>query len=68
MHARTAVTWLNQLQKYVLLSTMEAEIIVAERSYKKMIWQTRICKEITAMSDVPVLNVNNLSTDKLVKN
>jgi transposase len=68
VHGGTAVSWLSQLQKSVSLSTMEAEIIAASEAAKEIIWLVRMCKEVTVENSVPVLNIDNMSTVKLVKN
>ncbi len=68
VHSKAAVSWVSQLQKSVSLSTTEAEIIAASEATKEVIWLARMCSEITGFNGIPVLNVDNLSTVKLVKN
>jgi hypothetical protein len=63
-----AVLWSSQKQRVVALSTTEAELIAACEAAKDVIWLTRMLTELTSLSAKPVVNVDNMSTIKLIKN
>jgi hypothetical protein len=62
------ITWLSQRQKCVALSTTEAEFIAANEAAKELTWLSRLLHEITVLTEIPLLRVDNLSALKLVKN
>ena len=64
----TAVSWTSQLQKYVALSTTEAEFVAASEGAKELVWLTRLLSEIGKRDETPTLFVDNASAIKLVKN
>ena len=41
-----AVSWQSKLQKYVALSTTEAEYITATEAYKEMLWMKNLLLEL----------------------
>jgi hypothetical protein len=67
LHCRP-ITWLIQRQKCVTLSTTEAEFIAANEAAKELTWLSRLLHEITVLTEIPLLRVDNMSALKLVKN
>lgn len=63
-----AITWNSQRQKCVAMSTTEAELIAASEATKEIVWLSRLLCEITTVTEIPVLMVDNMSTLKLVNN
>ena len=63
-----AITWNSQRQKCVAMSTTEAELIAASEATKEIVWLSRLLCEITTVTEIPVLMVDNMSTLKLGKN
>jgi hypothetical protein len=63
-----AISWMSQRQKSIALSTTEAEFMAASEAAKEIIWLSRLFAEITSLSEVPVLFMDNLSAVKLSKN
>ena len=45
-YARGAVAWQFRLQKYVALSTIEAEFITAIKAYKELLWMRKFMREL----------------------
>jgi hypothetical protein len=63
-----AISWMSQRQKSIALSTTEAEFVAASEAAKELVWLTRLFAQITSLSKVPVLFMDNLSTVKLSEN
>jgi hypothetical protein len=68
MYGGCAVTWSSKQQQCVALSTTEAEFIAASEAAREAIWLTKLLSDLTMMSQVPVISIDNQSTIKLVKN
>lgn len=62
----TAVSWAQQLQKSVVLSTTEAEFVSTTEGAKELVWLKRLLTEIGGSRDVLTLLIDNAI--KLVKN
>lgn len=63
-----AISWLSQRQKSVALSTTEAEFIAASEATKDIVWLSRLLNELTVLKSTPILNIDNMSALRLVKN
>lgn len=66
--AEGPISWLSKRQTSVALSTTEAEFVAACEAAKEAIWLNRLLREITVLSSVPVLHIDNMSAIKLIKN
>lgn len=63
-----AISWTSQLQKSVVLSTTEAEIVAASEDAKQLTWLTRLSELLGHNKFFPTLHVDNASAVKLAKN
>lgn len=68
LHMGGPVSWSSQRQKSVALSTTEAEFIAASEAAKEIVWLSRLFSEISVLTSIPVLKIDNMSAVKLVKN
>ena len=68
LHNGTAISWISQRQKYVSLSTTEAESVTASEGTKELIWLNRLFREIADANNIPVSCVDNMIAIQLVKN
>ncbi|GBM18541.1 Retrovirus-related Pol polyprotein from transposon TNT 1-94 [Araneus ventricosus] len=62
-----AVSWRNQRQSCIALSTTEAEFIAASQAAKEAIWLGNLLSELRCVSTIPVLQMDNQSAIRLVK-
>jgi len=67
-YAGGAITWASKKQQSVSLSTTEAEFVAASEAAKEIVWLTRLFNEITELGEIPILQVDNQSAIKLIKN
>lgn len=63
-----AVSWRSQRQSCIALSTTEAEFIAASQAAKEAIWLGNLLSELRCVSTIPVLQIDNQSAIRLVKN
>lgn len=68
MYMGGPISWISRRQKSVALSTTEAEFVAASEASKEAVWLMRLLNEITELSSVPRLLIDNMSAVKLVKN
>ena len=68
MNAGGAICWKSQYQKCIALSTTEAEFVAASQAGKEAIWLYSLMRELCASIEIPVLNIDNQSAIKLIKN
>ena len=67
LHLDGPVSWSCKKQKFIAVSTTEAEYIAASEAAKSIIWQARLFGEITTLTAVPLLRIDNTSAVKLVQ-
>ncbi|KAJ0501528.1 putative RNA-directed DNA polymerase [Helianthus annuus] len=63
-----AVSWQSRLQKYVALSTTEAEYVAATEACKELLWLKRLMQELGFMQQRYVVLCDNQSAIHLAKN
>ena len=63
-----AITWRSKLQEAVSNSTTEAEFMAAADATKDLIWLKRLFSEIADNVSLPILQIDNQSTIKYIKN
>jgi hypothetical protein len=63
-----AVSWQSKLQKYVALSTTEAEYIAATEAGKEMLWMKRFLQDLGLKQDEYVVHCDSQSALDLSKN
>ncbi|GBN68867.1 Retrovirus-related Pol polyprotein from transposon TNT 1-94 [Araneus ventricosus] len=63
-----AVSWRSQRQSCIALSTTKAEFIAASQAAKEAIWLGNLLSELRCVSTIPVLQMDNQSSIRLVKN
>ncbi|KAM3394086.1 hypothetical protein P3S68_003088 [Capsicum galapagoense] len=63
-----AVSWQSRLQKYVALSTTEAELIAAIEACKELLWMKRFLGELGCTQERYVLHCVSQSSIHLGKN
>ncbi|KAJ0865779.1 putative RNA-directed DNA polymerase [Helianthus annuus] len=63
-----AVSWQSRLQKYVALSTTEAEYVAATEACKELLWLKRFMQELGFMQQRYVVLCDNQSAIHLAKN
>ena len=54
--------------KSVALSTTEAEFLAASEAAREVIWLARLFDDLTVLTKVPTLHIDNQSAIKLIKN
>jgi hypothetical protein len=64
----TTISWISKLQKVILLSTIEAEYVVATEASKEMIWLQRFMEELGKKQENSRLYCDNESSIHLAKN
>ena len=64
----TIVSWISKLQKFVALSTTEAEYVTATKASKEMIWLQRFMEELGKKKENSKLYYDNESGIHLAKN
>ena len=62
------MSWQSKLQKYVALSTIEAEFITATEASKELLWLKKFVNELGFEQDKYVLFCDNQSAIHLSKN
>ncbi|GBM62786.1 Retrovirus-related Pol polyprotein from transposon TNT 1-94 [Araneus ventricosus] len=62
-----AVSWRSQRQSCIALSTTEAKFIAASQAAKEAIWLGNLLSELRCVSTIPVLQMDNQSAIRLVK-
>ncbi|GBL75006.1 Retrovirus-related Pol polyprotein from transposon TNT 1-94 [Araneus ventricosus] len=60
--------WRSQRQSCIALSTTEGEFIAASQAAKEAIWLGNLLSELRCVSTIPVLQMDNQSVIRLVKN
>ncbi|GFQ76741.1 retrovirus-related Pol polyprotein from transposon TNT 1-94 [Trichonephila clavata] len=65
---RGAITWRNQRQNFIALSTAEAEFVAASQATKEATCLNNLLKELCCVTSVPSLQMDNQNTICLVKN
>lgn len=63
-----AITWASRRQKCISLSTTEAEFVAASHAAKEAVWLHRLFLDLCSSCSVPVLQVDNESAIRLIKN
>ena len=63
-----AISWMSQRQSSVATSTTEAEIIAASEAAREVVWLERLFREITELSDIPTIYVDNSAAVRLSQN
>ena len=63
-----AITWKSKLQKCVALSTTEAKFVAASEAAREVIWLARLFNDLTVLTKVPTLHIDNQSAIKRIKN
>lgn len=63
-----AITWRSKLQEAISNSTTEAEFMAAADATKDLIWLKRLFAEIANDVSLPILQIDNQSTIKYIKN
>ncbi len=63
-----AITWKSKRQQCVALSTTEAEFIAASEAAREAMWLIKLFEDLTASSHIPVIQIDNQSAIKLIKN
>lgn len=63
-----AITWASKRQKCIALSTTEAEFVAASQASKEAVWLHRILSDLCSSVDKPVLQIDNESAIRLIKN
>ena len=63
-----AITWTSKLQQCVASSTTEAEFVAASEAAREVIWLARLFDDLTVLTKVPTLHIDNQSAIKLIKN
>lgn len=66
--AGSPISWLSQRQTSVAISTTEAEVVAASEAARELIWLKRLLDELTDLTKIPVLFVDNEAAIKLAKN
>ena len=64
----TAISWTSNLQKIIILSTIEAEYVIATKVGKEMIWLHGFLNELGKKQEMGILYSNSYSAIFLVKN
>jgi hypothetical protein len=64
----TTVSWISKLQKFVALSTTEAECVAATEASKEMIWLQRFIEELRKKKENSRLYYDSESVIHLAKN
>jgi hypothetical protein len=64
----TTVSWISKLQKVVVLSTTEAEYVVATKAIKEMIWLQSFMEELGKKQENSRLYYDSQSVIHLAKN
>lgn len=64
----SVISWCSEKQKSVSLSTTESEYVAASQAVKEMIWVHRLLINLGAIFEKPMLQMDNQSAIKLVKN
>lgn len=62
------ISWISQKQTSVVLSTTEAEFMASCEAAKEAVWLNRLLNEVTTISSIPVLHIDNMGAIKLIKN
>lgn len=62
------ITWRSKLQEAISNSTTEAEFMAAADATKDLIWLKRLFAEIANNVSLPILQIDNQSTIKYIKN
>lgn len=63
-----AITWASKRQTCIALSTTEAEFVAASQASKEAVWLHRILLDLCFSIDRPVLQIDNQSAIRLIKN
>lgn len=63
-----AITWRSKLQEAISNSTTEAEFMAAADATKDLIWLNRLFNEIANNVSLPILQIDNQSAIKYIKN
>ena len=63
-----AITWKSKLQQCVALSTTEAKFVAASEAAREVIWLARLFNDLTVLTKVPTLHIDNQSAIKRIKN
>ena len=56
-----AITWKSKLLQCVALSTTEAEFVAASEAAREVIWLARLFDDLTVLTKVPTLHIDNQS-------
>ena len=64
----TAISWTSNLQKIIILSTIEAKYVAATKAGKEMIWLHGFLNELGKKQEIGILYSNSYSAIFLVKN
>lgn len=67
-YAGGAISWISKRQAITATSTTEAELVAVNEATKEIIWLKRLFRGMTKLENVPVLQVDNQATVKLVHN
>ena len=55
----TAISWTSNLQKIIILSTIEAEYVIATKAGKEMIWLHGFLNELGKKQEIGILYSNS---------
>lgn len=68
VYAGGAISWASRRQTSVAISSTEAEIVAASEVAREIVWLQRLFQEITTLSEIPTLQIDNDAALKLAQN